>query len=343
MKFEALTKYIHKLGDPQERLCFINDFAAFSKTNPHYGLPKFKDILSESGLEWTTESMRGANPAEVGAEAVLALIYGTIRADQLSSGVLEGFVEEGTVYCWLDYLKLSDEVSDLGMSIAYIEISVDNPEKGSSKLVLEKNRIHFESRRLGRGQARHSYRYSPKSPLAKRPFELLEACLKEQDWHDAPAATLKDKTAYRLLARYGNGKEVRHEGLYDRAHVPEQAFISFIHSIYDIIDELGLNDVLSLGGFRDAPKKGEIKCCGVEFSRYGKLYHYLAGSVSVKKGDTVLVRVGQNGYEREAIVREVVFYRWDEAPYALEQMKEIIKVIEPHEDDIILQIGGNLS
>jgi hypothetical protein len=83
-----------------------------------------------------------------------------------------------------------------------------------------------------------------------------------------------------------------------------------------------------------AIKKGEVKYCGVEFSDGGKVYHYRTGDLRIDVGDSVIVPVGEDNYEREATVKTVEFCRWDVTPYPLEKTKQIIRMVDD-EDTII--------
>lgn len=63
--------------------------------------------------------------------------------------------------------------------------------------------------------------------------------------------------------------------------------------------------------------------CGV--FRGGKNYHYRTTDLRIAVNDIVIVPVGSENYEREATVKTVEFYRWDNTPYPLEKTKQILR------------------
>ena len=76
-------------------------------------------------------------------------------------------------------------------------------------------------------------------------------------------------------------------------------------------------------------KTGEVKYCGVEFTEDGRIYHYRTEDAGIAVGDTVVVPVGYDNYERTAVVKTIQFYRWDDdTPYPLEKTKEIIRKLD---------------
>ena len=65
---------------------FIDDVSGFVEDNPELHLNRYPDILEESGLEWSTQSMSGAIAEDLDAKVVCALIVGAVRAERFCDG-----------------------------------------------------------------------------------------------------------------------------------------------------------------------------------------------------------------------------------------------------------------
>jgi len=81
---------------------------AFKAEHPDFELTKYEEILNSNGLEWSWESMSEADVSNADGRLVMALLLGAIRADRFSEGTLLGFLEEGSVLCWLKRLQQID-------------------------------------------------------------------------------------------------------------------------------------------------------------------------------------------------------------------------------------------
>ena len=134
--FEELTAFLPQLqdsdygewiidkendGTPEHPIQFpfvsydhiVRDFmdAAYSFIDAHkeMGLTHYHDILSESDIEWGSESMKNADVTLLDGRTVMALIVGAIRADRFCEGALLGFFEDGSMSKWLSRLKAIDQ------------------------------------------------------------------------------------------------------------------------------------------------------------------------------------------------------------------------------------------
>lgn len=84
---------------------FIGDIYTFKESNKDMELTRYRDILKENGLKWTTNSMKNANVSSLNAQCVLALLMGVVRAERFGDGILLSYFESGTILKWLERLK----------------------------------------------------------------------------------------------------------------------------------------------------------------------------------------------------------------------------------------------
>lgn len=88
---------------------FIDDVSGFVEDNPELHLNRYPDILEESGLEWSTQSMSGAIAEDLDAKVVCALIVGAVRAERFCDGALLNFFTNGSMMKWLHRLQEIEE------------------------------------------------------------------------------------------------------------------------------------------------------------------------------------------------------------------------------------------
>lgn len=81
---------------------FINDVYIFEEKNKDMELTRYSDILKESGIEWSTESMMNADVSNLNVQCVMALIMGAVRAERFCDGALLDFFENGCMVRWLE-------------------------------------------------------------------------------------------------------------------------------------------------------------------------------------------------------------------------------------------------
>lgn len=84
----------------------------FVDGHPEYDLAHYNDILARSGIEWSTESMEGANASKLDGQTVMALLVASLRADRFCEGALLGFFESGAIRRWLIRLREIDGQAD---------------------------------------------------------------------------------------------------------------------------------------------------------------------------------------------------------------------------------------
>lgn len=98
--FVKYDETVHKL---------INVIYKFVKDHPEYELNNYREILEKNGIGWGTESMTKADVANLDGKAVMALLFGAVRADRFCEGALLSFCKNGSIAGWLERLKELDE------------------------------------------------------------------------------------------------------------------------------------------------------------------------------------------------------------------------------------------
>lgn len=84
----------------------------FVDGHPEYNLAHYNDILARSGIEWSAESMEGADTSKLDGQTVMALLVASLRADRFCEGALLGFFVSGAIRRWLIRLREIDGEAD---------------------------------------------------------------------------------------------------------------------------------------------------------------------------------------------------------------------------------------
>lgn len=87
---------------------FIEDVHSFVYEYEEIGLYNYKKVLEENGIKWCMESMAKTEVDNLDAKCVIALIFGVIRAERFSEGILLVFLKNGSIIRWLERLKTLD-------------------------------------------------------------------------------------------------------------------------------------------------------------------------------------------------------------------------------------------
>lgn len=87
---------------------FIEDVHSFVYEYEEIGLYNYKNVLEENGIKWSAKSMETAVVDDLDAKCVIALIFGVIRAERFSEGILLVFLKNGSIIRWLERLKTLD-------------------------------------------------------------------------------------------------------------------------------------------------------------------------------------------------------------------------------------------
>ena len=87
---------------------FIDDVYSFVDNHEEMGLYSYQKVLEENGIKWNAKSMETAVVDGLDAKCVIALIFGVIRAERFSEGILLVFLKNGSIIRWLERLKTLD-------------------------------------------------------------------------------------------------------------------------------------------------------------------------------------------------------------------------------------------
>jgi ADP-ribosylglycohydrolase len=331
-KFIYLTKYIGKLENIEEFSEFYLDFYHFVHTHPEYEMDIYENILEKNNLMWETDSMRSADASNLGEQCILALITGTFRADYFSNGVLHEFVKDGFIGNWLNRLKALDDErkpEEEKPVLKRVKIYLHPFQKGvKSELFITDKQAVIKCDIPDGGSVTHQYEFGEASELGELSLNAMRDCLDADGWGDAQVFHETDFNIYlyELEAKYEDGKITTHHGAFDRAHIPEKEFKGFIEIVCTTVNAYGFGGIVNLEGFMCALKLGEVKYCGVEFSKGGGIYHYRTTDLRIDVGDTVIVPVGEDNHEQVVTVKTVDICRWDDTPYPLEKTKQILRM-----------------
>lgn len=81
----------------------------FVDDHPEMELTRYGEILEQSGIKWSSESMSSANVSTLDGRTVAALLVATIRAERFCDGAFFGFCMDGCIQRWLLRLKEIDQ------------------------------------------------------------------------------------------------------------------------------------------------------------------------------------------------------------------------------------------
>lgn len=87
---------------------FIHNVYSFVDNHEEMGLHNYIKILEDNGIKWGMESMAKTEVDNLDAKCVIALIFGVIRAERFSEGILLVFLKNGSIIRWLERLKTLD-------------------------------------------------------------------------------------------------------------------------------------------------------------------------------------------------------------------------------------------
>ena len=109
-EFICITKYINNIKDIHDEFHFLTDFhKCIMEKEKNKNLFDYVKVLHKYGIEYEEKSMKNVDVSELGAESILALILGIMRADHFSEGTLKQFIDNGYIYKWLKRLKEIDD------------------------------------------------------------------------------------------------------------------------------------------------------------------------------------------------------------------------------------------
>ena len=81
----------------------------FVDDHPDMELTRYREILEQSGIKWSLESMSRADVSKLDGRMVAALLVGAMRAERFCDGAFLGFCKDGSIRKWLFRLKEIDQ------------------------------------------------------------------------------------------------------------------------------------------------------------------------------------------------------------------------------------------
>ncbi|MDR2604394.1 MAG: ADP-ribosylglycohydrolase family protein [Desulfovibrio sp.] len=327
-KLKFITKYKGKTTNPGMAYSFEAEFYVFLKMNDEYGLKQYVDILQKNGLEWKEASLRNADVSKLDETAVLALVTAVLRADHFSDGIFETFAREGILEKWLVRLKEIDdgrEAEQETADVIALRIDIERDTRRES-LEISAKELFIREHHDAFGDITHHYAFKEAlhTDVIEQILEEAGKALTADGWLETNEKSPRGNYSYTLAVSYSDETTEQRRGNYDRVHIPEESWGKVISAVRGFLGLFMFGEIVNLSGFMNAIRVGEVKYCGVEFSKGGKIYHYRTTDLQIAVGDSVIVPAGDNNYEREAVVKTVEFCRWDDTPYPLEQTKRIL-------------------
>lgn len=125
-KYSTLTYYLTSFKEEQINLNssnphisnrdvifnFIRDIHKFVEDNPSLEINDYRAVLKRNNIEWNSTSMINADIQNLNDQAILASLFGVVRAERWNEGVIGLFIQNGTFIKWLEKLKELDEKSN---------------------------------------------------------------------------------------------------------------------------------------------------------------------------------------------------------------------------------------
>ncbi len=81
----------------------------FVDDHPDMELTRYGEILEQSGIKWSLESMSRADVSKLDGRTAAALLVGAMRAEHFSDGTFLSFCMDGSIRKWLLRLKEIDQ------------------------------------------------------------------------------------------------------------------------------------------------------------------------------------------------------------------------------------------
>jgi len=160
-------------------------------------------------------------------------------------------------------------------------------------------------------------------------LQLAQTCMSNANWIESQS--FEDNSGicfYTLIAELKNGSEIRHQGIYNRNHIPEEPWLEVINGILEHVEFYGFGQILNTNQFMNARKQSEIKYCSVSFGSSGITYYYQTDDDNICVGDYVSVPFGKNDTQRHGVVEKIGYYQTDSVPFPLDKTKKINKKVD---------------
>lgn len=149
---------------------------------------------------------------------------------------------------------------------------------------------------------------------------------------DAMDDPMEEKT-YRVEINFKYSEPRIITGSYDKKALPND-WAEFMDDVWEFMRFYGMGEIMNPSIFGKAKRcRGDYMFAFVSFDEYGQEYSYLCNDESISEGDVVLVPVGNDGKTSVATVTRIEYHPAEEAPYPMNKIKSVIRVIEEDEAD----------
>ena len=130
----------------------------------------------------------------------------------------------------------------------------------------------------------------------------------------------------RTLSKHGHERVIT--GSFDRYGLPYD-WQDFAHNISSRLSDFHFNDIFDFDLY-STPKRraSDLIFCRVKFENQGHTYAYLADTDDYKKGDEIIVPVGEENWETVATIESIEYGQPEHAPYPLDKLKHVIRKYE---------------
>lgn len=140
-------------------------------------------------------------------------------------------------------------------------------------------------------------------------------------------------TTYNVEIRYKYAEPRYISGSYDKKALPAD-WPDFMDGVWEFMRFYGMGEIMDSNIYGKARRRSsDYMFVFVTFEEYGQEYSYLCDDDNVSEGDLVLVPVGNDSKTTVVPVSKIEYHPADEAPYPIEKIKRIIRVVDEKEFD----------
>ena len=142
-----------------------------------------------------------------------------------------------------------------------------------------------------------------------------------------------DTATYSAEIRFRYSEPRCFSGSYDKKSLPED-WPFFMDDLCDYLSFYESGQIMDPRIYGKTKKRsGDYMFVFVTFEENGQEYSYLCDNKDVSEGDRVLVPVGKGDKETAATVKKIEYHPADEAPFPIDKIKSIIRVVDEEESD----------
>ena len=227
-------------------------------------------------------------------------------------------------------------VEKLEIKYTLLSMSKDkacNPQKHEEKLLLDRN-THMIT---------DTTTISPRYQITKscyieggvaRLLDQFAERLIQTYCNDEPLAPTEfDIPRYEMILYRKNGTEQRISGVFDSLGLPT-IWRSFIDAVQRYFHAFHHGDILYARNAEERYRRAEdLIVCQVYLEQSTRLYTYLAHENLYDSFDTVIVPIGPNNEEKQAVIDSVQYCKKSELKIPFENLKYIIRKVRSEEDE----------